>query len=229
MIPLRDRNPSGRFPLVTILLIIANAAVFIYQLSLGAKLPPFFYRYALIPAHIFSLGEAPGITPGVHFFPFLTSMFLHGGWLHVIGNMWYLWIFGDNVEDRLGHGRFLLFYVVCGIGAAAAHVMLNPHSTVPCVGASGAIAGVLGAYFISFPFARVVTLVPIFFFFTVIEIPAVIILLFWFVLQFFSGTLSIMTAAQTGSGGVAWWAHVGGFVFGMILITVFPRRRGFRR
>ena len=229
MIPLRDKNPSEKFPLITVLLIIANVVVFIYQLSLSEELPFFFNRYALIPADIFSFGKAPGISTGFIFSPFFTSMFLHAGWLHVIGNMWYLWIFGDNVEDRLGHGRFLIFYLLCGIGAAAAHAVLNPHSTVPCVGASGAIAGVLGAYLVSFPFARVVTLVPIFFFLTVVEIPAVIILLFWFVLQFFSGTLSIAATAQTEGGGVAWWAHVGGFVLGMILINGFSKRKWLRR
>lgn len=229
MIPLRDKNPSGRFPLVTVLLIITNVLVFIYQLSLRDNLTPFFNRYALIPANIFFFEDSPGISLTSVFFPFFTSMFLHGGWLHVIGNMWYLWIFGDNIEDRLGHVRFLLFYLLCGIGAAVSHVVLNPHSMASCVGASGAIAGVLGAYLITFPFARVVTLVPIFFYLTVVEIPAVILLVFWFVLQFFSGTLSIAVTAQTGGGGVAWWAHVGGFIAGIILINVFPRRKGFQR
>jgi membrane associated rhomboid family serine protease len=229
MIPLRDKNPSGKFPLITVFLIIINVLVFIYQLSLRENLISFFDRYALIPANIFFFGETPGISIKHVFLPLFTSMFLHGGWLHVIGNMWYLWIFGDNIEDRLGHVRFLIFYLLCGIGAAATHVTLNPHSTAPCVGASGAIAGVLGAYLISFPFARVVTLVPIFFYLTVIELPAIIILIFWFVLQFFSGTLSIAVTAQTGGGGVAWWAHVGGFIIGMILINFFPKRKGFRR
>lgn len=229
MIPLRDKNPSGKFPLVTFVLIVINVLVFIYQLSLRETLRPFIHRYALVPANIFFFGKTPGISIKHTFLPFLTSMFLHGGWLHVIGNMWYLWIFGDKIEDRLGHVRFFIFYLVCGIGAAAAHVILNPNSTVPCVGASGAIAGVLGAYLISFPFARVVTLVPIFFYLTVIEIPAVILLVFWFVLQFFSGTLSIAATAQPGSGGVAWWAHVGGFIIGMILISLLPKRKGFQR
>jgi hypothetical protein len=229
MIPLRDKSPSGKFPLVTVVLIVINVLVFIYQLSLGENLRPFFYRYALIPANIFSFGETPGISIKHIFLPFLTSMFLHGGWLHVIGNMWYLWIFGDKVEDRLGHVQFFIFYLVCGIGAGMTHVILNPNSPVPCVGASGAIAGVLGAYLISFPFARVVTLVPIFFYLTVIEIPAVILLVFWFVLQFFSGTLSVAATAQTGGGGVAWWAHVGGFIIGMILISLIPKRKGFQR
>jgi membrane associated rhomboid family serine protease len=151
MIPLRDKNPSGKFPLITVLLIVINVLVFIYQFSLRENPTPFFHRYALIPANIFFFGETPGISIKHIFLPFLTSMFLHGGWFHVIGNMWYLWIFGDNIEDRLGHVRFFIFYLVCGIGAAVAHVILNPNSTVPCVGASGAIAGVLGAYLISFP------------------------------------------------------------------------------
>ena len=156
MIPLRDKNPSGKFPLITVLLIIANVLFFIYQLSLRENLTPFFHRYALIPAHIFFFGETPSISLKHIFPPFLTSMFLHGGWLHVIGNMWYLWIFGETISRiGLGHVRFFIFYLVCGTGAAVAHVILNPNSTVPCVRASGAIAGVLGAYLISFPFARV--------------------------------------------------------------------------
>jgi len=229
MIPLRDRNPSGTFPLVTIALILANGVVFLYQLSLGEKLPAFLIHFGLVPAKVSYYGEVPGLTLPHIVFPFFTSMFFHGGWLHVIGNMWYLWIFGDNIEDRLGHFRFFVFYVLCGIGAALFHTFLNPHSTVPCVGASGAIAGVLGAYLICFPFARVLTVVPIFFFFQIIEMPAVLLLLFWFVLQFFSGTLSIAVTAQTGGGGVAWWAHVGGFVCGMLFINIFSKRKGFRR
>jgi len=229
MIPLRDRNPSGKFPGITILLIILNGSMFIYQLSLGDDLTHFFRSYALIPAQFFSYGENSRESIVARLIPLFTSMFLHGGWLHIIGNMWYLWIFGDNVEDRLGHFRFLVFYLICGVTAGFTHMVLNPHSSVPCVGASGAIAGVLGAYFVSFPFARVITLVPIFFYLTIIEIPAVILLFFWFVLQFFSGALSIAVTAQTGGGGVAWWAHVGGFIVGMILVNIFPSRRGFRR
>lgn len=228
MIPLRDRNPSGTFPFVTIGLIVANVLVFLYQLSLGAELPAFLFHYGLVPAKFHYYGEIPEIAFSHLIFPFLTSMFFHGGWLHIIGNMWYLWIFGDNIEDRLGHFVFFLFYILCGVGAAFVHTVLNLHSTVPCVGASGAIAGVLGAYLVTFPFARVLTAVPIFFFIQIIEIPAVLLLLFWFVLQFFSGTLSIAATAQTG-GGVAWWAHVGGFLCGMICINVFSKRKGFRR
>lgn len=229
MIPLRDRNPSGTFPFVTIALILANAVVFLYQLSLGENLPAFLIQYGLVPAKVHYYGEVPGIALRQVVLPFFTSMFFHGGWLHIIGNMWYLWIFGDNVEDRLGHLRFFLFYVLCGIGAALFHTFLNLHSTVPCVGASGAIAGVLGAYLVCFPFARVLTAVPIFFFIELIEIPAVVLLLFWFILQFFNGTLSIAVTAQTGGGGVAWWAHVGGFLWGMLFINVFSKRKEFRR
>jgi len=229
MIPLRDKNPSGTFPLITVFLIIINVVVFIYQLSLRGNITSFFHHYALIPANNVFWGESPRMSRAPVLFPFFTSMFLHGGWLHVFGNMWYLWIFGDNIEDRLGHVRCLIFYFLCGIGAAVTHVALNPHSIAPCVGASGAIAGVLGAYLICFPFARVVTLVPIFFYFTVIELPAIILLAFWFVLQFFSGTLSIAATAQTGGSGIAWWAHVGGFIMGMVLINLFPKRKGFRR
>jgi hypothetical protein len=150
-------------------------------------------------------------------------MFLHGGWLHLIGNMWYLWIFGDNVEDRLGHFPFFIFYLLSGIGAGIVHTILNANTFVPTIGASGAIAGVLGAYLVSYPFARVLTLVPIFVFIQVIEIPAMIVLGFWFVIQFFSGAAALATAGPN-SGGVAWWAHVGGFVIGMVLIGLFPRK-----
>lgn len=229
MIPLRDKNPSGTVPLVTLSLIAANVLLFIYQLSLGSALPVFLLHYGLVPARIFSHAETPAPSLVPVFLPFLTSMFFHGGWLHLIGNMWYLWIFGDNVEDRLGHVRFLLFYLLCGFAAALAHVLLSPRSPVPCIGASGAIAGVLGAYLICFPFARIITLVPILFFIQLIEVPALVLLAFWFVLQFFSGALSIAATAQTGGGGVAWWAHVGGFVCGLLLIRVSSPRRGFRR
>src|SRR5204863_5588398 len=145
--------------------------------------------------------------------PFLTSMFLHGGWLHLIGNMWYLWIFGDNVEDRLGHFAYLIFYLLCGLGAGIVHTILNYQTVVPSVGASGAIAGVLGAYVVSYPGAKVLTLIPIFIFVQFIEIPALIVLGLWFVMQFFNGAAALATTSANG-GGVAWWAHVGGFIIG---------------
>jgi membrane associated rhomboid family serine protease len=228
MIPLRDRNPSGTFPFVTIMLIVINALVFFYQLSLGDKLNTFLMHYALVPAKLFYYGEVPALSVGPVLLPFVTSMFFHGGWLHIVGNMWFLWIFGDNVEDRLGHARYLVFYLLCGIGAAVIHVLFNVRSTVPTVGASGAIAGVLGAYLISFPHARVLTAIPIFFFIQLVEIPAIFFLVFWFILQFFSGTLSLAATSQAESGGIAWWAHIGGFICGIVLITMFSRRRGFR-
>jgi len=152
----------------------------------------------------------------------VTSMFLHGGWLHLIGNMWYLWIFGDNVEDRLGHGRFLLFYLAAGVVASIIHAALQPGSPMPTVGASGAIAGVLGAYAFAFPRARVLTLVPIFFFIQIIAIPAMVLLGIWFAFQFIAGTMSFGVAR--GSGGVAWWAHIAGFVFGFLVMMLFSRR-----
>ena len=222
MIPFRDNIPSRTTPIITICLILINIVVFIYELSLGDSLEPFIYQFGVVPAAVASWPHSDLSFLAVAI-PFLSSMFLHGGWLHVIGNMWYLWIFGDNVEDRLGHFAFLVFYLLCGLGAGIVHTVLNISSTVPSVGASGAIAGVLGAYVVSYPFARVLTLVPLFVFIQVIEIPALIVLGFWFVVQFFNGTASL--AASVGeSGGVAWWAHIGGFVIGILLIGLFPRK-----
>jgi membrane associated rhomboid family serine protease len=222
MIPFRDNIPSRSFPIITILLIAINIAVFLYELALGRYLEPYLMHYGIVPANVFAWPESdlPVSTVAV---PFLTSMFLHGGWLHLIGNMWYLWIFGDNVEDRLGHFTYLVFYLLCGFGAGIVHTILNYDTVIPSIGASGAIAGVLGAYFLSYPHARVLTLVPIFIFIQVIEIPALIVLGFWFIMQFFYGAAS-MAAATANAGGVAWWAHVGGFVIGMILIGMFPRK-----
>jgi membrane associated rhomboid family serine protease len=154
----------------------------------------------------------------------LTSMFLHGGWLHLIGNMWFLWVFGRNVEDLIGSARFFIFYILCGLAAALVHVFFNPYSRVPTIGASGAIAGVMGAYVIKFPRARITTLVPIFIFITTMEIPAVFLLLYWFAIQFFSGVGSI-GYSQVSSGGVAWFAHVGGFLAGMLLVNLFGEKQ----
>jgi len=218
MIPIRDTIPSSRIPLVTYLLIAANLGVFFYEISLGENLPPFLERYALIPARFLGGGHLSFrelLTP-------VSAMFLHGGWMHVLGNMLYLYIFGDNVEDTLGHGRYLLFYLACGVASFAVQIGFQPASAVPNVGASGAIAGVLGAYFFLFPRARVVTLLPLFIFLTTIEIPAVVFLGLWFLLQFLSGTVSLGRAAATG--GVAWWAHVGGFVAGVVFLKVFSIR-----
>ncbi len=218
MIPLRDENPSRTAPVVTRALISVNAIAFVYELMLGPDLRPFVYTWGMVPARLslaLRFGEEPIAGPGI---TTLTSMFLHGGWLHLVGNMWYLWIFGDNVEDRLGHARFLVFYLMAGVVAALLHYALNPASWLPTVGASGAIAGVLGAYLVAFPRARIIALVPLFPFFQVMALPAVLVLGLWFVMQFFSGALSLGNA---GGGGVAWWAHIGGFAFGFLGMRVF--------
>jgi len=215
MIPLRDVIPSRTTPVVTVTLIIVNALAFFYELSLGDSVDLFLRTYGLVPAE-FSL------------LTLVTSMFLHGGFLHAGGNMLYLWIFGDNVEDRMGHGRFLVFYLLCGAAAALAQTMMQPDSLIPMVGASGAIAGVMGAYLVMYPKSRIVTLVPIIFFIQLIEVPALFFLGIWFLMQFVSGVGSI-AAATTGepSGGVAFWAHVAGFVAGVIGVYVFrqPERQ----
>jgi membrane associated rhomboid family serine protease len=224
MIPFRDNIPSRTFPVITIAIILTNVFVFFYELALGRGLERFIMQYSVVPAAVFSWPQSDLPLTAV-LLPFLTSMFLHGGWLHLIGNMWYLWIFGDNVEDRLGHFTYLIFYLLCGFGAGIAQTVLNYDSVIPSLGASGAIAGVLGAYVISYPTARVLTLLPIFIFWPIVEIPAVFVLGFWFIMQFFAGAASL-TATATSAGGVAWWAHVGGFIVGMILVTMLsPRNR----
>jgi rhomboid family protein len=222
MIPFRDNIPSRSTPVITIGIIVVNVVVFFYELSLGRSLETFIEHYGVVPALVFAWPHSDLPFTAV-LIPFISSMFLHGGWLHLIGNMWYLWIFGDNIEDRLGHFSFLIFYLLCGIGAGITHTIFNADTFIPSVGASGAIAGVLGAYLVSYPFARVLTLLPIFVFVQVIEIPALIVLGFWFVMQFFSGTAELATS-HGNAGGVAWWAHIGGFVIGMVLIGLFPRK-----
>ena len=219
MIPFRDNIPSRSFPIITVLIIAINTLAFLYELSLGRGLERFMYQYSVVPAAV--LSPSSNVTLPELIVPYFTSMFLHAGWMHLIGNMWYLWIFGDNIEDRLGHFGFLIFYLLCGLGAGIVHTLFNPYSTVPSLGASGAIAGVLGAYLVSYPFARVLTLLPIFVFIQIIEIPALIVLGFWFLLQFLYGAASLGSPAS--AGGVAWWAHVGGFVVGIILLSVFPK------
>jgi len=224
VIPLRDTVPSRTAPLVTVGLIAVNVLVFLHEKTLGPYLPQLIQHYGLVPHTFVHWGEQFGspLDPA-RFLPLFTSMFWHGGWLHLIGNMLYLWIFGDNVEDRLGHGRFLFFYVGCGLVAALTQVALSPDSTVPTVGASGAIAGVLGAYLISFPRSRVVTLIPIIIIPWIVEIPAVLYLVAWFLLQVLSGVASL--GQGEALGGVAWWAHIGGFVAGMLGVGVLAPRR----
>lgn len=225
MIPIKDDNPTDTFPFVTISIIVINVAVFFYQLVLGEKGGEvFLYRTAAIPYEITHLKY---ITPrGFVSPPFtlLTAMFVHGGLLHLGGNMLFLWIFGDNIEDRLGHVKFILFYLMAGIIASLTHILFNPESLVPMVGASGAIAGVLGAYFLLFPRAQVLTLVFLLFFVTVVRIPAVLFLGLWF---FFQILASGMGAG--GGGGIAWYAHIGGFIAGIAGVLLFRPRRGYRR
>jgi membrane associated rhomboid family serine protease len=222
MIPLRDRNPSGVFPKVTVALIIANVLVFLYEVRLGPALGAFLKHYALVPALVTGGLRYHEVSAAETVRPFFTSMFLHGGWLHLISNMWFLWIFGDNVEDTLGAARYLLFYLLCGLGAAVTHYAVQPNSTLPVLGASGAIAGVLGAYIVLFPGARILTLVPIFFFIQFMELPAWLILGYWFLLQIVSSSLEAATAVK---GGTAFAAHIGGFLLGMILILVMRPRK----
>ncbi len=230
MIPIRDRNPSGTFPYVTIGIIIINVLIFLYELSLGSGLGEFIMKFGVVPLKVSYYSQASDLTFINTFFPFISSMFLHGGFIHLIGNMWFLWIFGDNIEDKLGHFKFIAFYFLCGIIASSVHVFFNSQSNVPCVGGSGAIAGVLGAYMVTFPRARVVTIVPLFVFIQVMELPAIVVLGFWFVIQFFNGAASI-TASASGAG-VAWWAHIGGFAAGVIIlyiIRIFSVRKPGRR
>jgi membrane associated rhomboid family serine protease len=216
MIPLRDNAAPRRLTPVNVALIAANLAVFIYELSLGARVAVFVDRFALVPAAVTRaitsahrhVGALAPLTTTV------TSMFIHGGVLHVAGNMLYLFIFGAAVEYRMGASRYLIFYLTAGIAAAIATVWIAPASSVPVIGASGAIAGVLGAYFILYPRGRILTILPIFIFVQFIEIPAVIYLLLWFAVQLYAG---LEEGGRAGMGGVAWWAHVGGFMFGVAL------------
>ncbi|RKO67643.1 rhomboid family intramembrane serine protease [Desulfofundulus salinus] len=223
MIPLRDSIRPRRRPFVNWLLILINLWVFFFkELGLSqAQLSELFYNLGVIPARVtHALQTGAPLEPLL--IPFITAMFLHGGWVHLGGNMLYLWIFGDNVEDRLGHFRFLLFYLLCGVVGSLAHVLANPASPVPVIGASGAIAGVLGGYFVTFRHSRILALVPVFFFLTLMEVPAVIFLALWFVIQLFNGAASLGGVVNP----VAWWAHVGGFIAGMILMKLLtPRSR----
>ena len=220
MIPLRDDIPSRRSPIVNTGLIALNVLVFLLEmLALGPEpLNQFTYKWGLVPAEFWQVG---GLQSWVSLF---TSMFLHGGWWHLISNMLALYIFGDNVEDRIGHVPYLLFYLFSGAVAGGAHLVAYTESTLPTVGASGAIAGVLGAYLVLFPQARVLTLVPIFYFLRLIEVPAFVYLGFWFVSQLFNGIFALAAADVFQSGGVAWWAHIGGFVFGLLVIRPIASR-----
>jgi membrane associated rhomboid family serine protease len=211
MIPLRDVIPSRTTPYITITIIVLNTLAWLFELSLPHNvLNQFLIVYGVVPAYF----SWPTL---------ITSMFLHGSWWHVIGNMWYLWIFGDNVEDSLGHGRFIVFYLLCGIVAAFGQILIQPDSTLPTIGASGAIAGVMGAYFVLYPQSRVLTLLPLIIIWEIVELPAIVLLGFWFLMQLFSAGTIAMTAS-TGGGGVAFMAHVAGFLFGVVAVFVFKKR-----
>ncbi len=222
MIPLRDNIPSRAIPIVGFGLIAINILVFVYQAMLAGQGAgeQFIFSYGVVPGRF-------GLDPFGEAYTLISSQFLHGGFMHILGNMLYLYIFGDNVEDRFGHAGFLIFYLVCGACAALAQIYFNQESAIPMVGASGAIAGVLGAYFIFYPRARVLTLIPLGVFSRMIEIPAFFFLGFWFLMQTFSGTAALYTARTMGRevGGVAWWAHAGGFVAGLAAALIKGRRR----
>ena len=218
MIPLRDTTQSRSYPVVSITIIVANCLVYLLQQAQGPRLEAFIMTYGLVPARYSLPAIGSFYTVSQQILSFISFMFLHGGFWHLLGNMWSLYIFGDNVEDRLGSVRYLFFYLLCGVASGLSHLLLNWRSSVPTIGASGAIAGVMGAYFLLYPRSRVLTLIPILFLPYLIEVPAYFFLGLWFVMQFLSATL-----APAGGGGIAWWAHIGGFVFGMILLKLFLR------
>ncbi|HEX7878787.1 MAG TPA: rhomboid family intramembrane serine protease [Candidatus Eisenbacteria bacterium] len=221
MFPLRDTYRSATLPVVTTLLVFLNVGIFLYEMVLGPSLTQFMQKFGAVPVDIVS-AVSEGNVAGL--LSLVTAAFLHGGWLHLIGNMLFLWIFGDNVEDRFGHVRFLLFYLAGGIVASVSHLASDPGSTVPTVGASGAVAAVLGAYWFLFPGARVLALVPLGFFIQTAELPARLFLGIWFVLQIVSGLVD-STVIRNAQGGVAWWAHIGGFLFGWLVAAGLYRTR----
>ncbi|HLX11547.1 MAG TPA: rhomboid family intramembrane serine protease [Bacteroidota bacterium] len=222
MIPLRDKSPTRSVAVINYFLIAANIVAFLFEKSLGPFANDFILRFGVVPSAWFNE------TGGLHFsvstvVPLFTAMFLHGGWMHLLGNMLFLFIFGDNVEDRFGHTRYLLFYFIAGVAASFTQIYFNRMSIAPMIGASGAIAGVLGAYLIMFPKAKILTIVPIFIFIKFMELPAYLFLGIWFLIQIVSGVLSLGIGGD--AGGVAWWAHIGGFACGIIAVPIFGRRK----
>jgi membrane associated rhomboid family serine protease len=216
MLPLRSSERTYTAPTVTLIVILMNVLVFAYELSLSRfGLNHFIATYGVVPDRF-------------HWSQLLTSIFIHGGFMHILGNMWFLWVFGRGIEDLIGHGRFLIFYLACGVVAGLIQMLVNYSSPVPTVGASGAIAGVMGGYLIKFPRARVVTLVIIIFFFTTVDMPAFVLLLYWFAIQFFSGVGSIADSQNWQGGDVAYFAHIGGFLAGMGLILLMPAKQRYR-
>jgi len=216
MIPLRDAIRSKTFPIVNLLIIVLNALAFLWQFSLGLQLKEAFLLYGIVPIRYSDPGLSAQFTIFEQVLPFITSMFLHGGFLHILGNMWFLYIFGDNIEDRLGHIRYFIFYLLCGIAAGVIHLYTNWDSKIPTIGASGAISGIMGAYLLLYPRSKILTLIPIFFFFQFVEIPAFIFLGYWLLVQLFSASLT-----PKNVGGIAFWAHIGGFIAGLIFVKIF--------
>lgn len=222
MIPIRDNIPSRRFPVMNVVLIGINVIMFLYEVSLAVPEREAFLRvYGMIPRQVTGIFATEAVSLG-DFGSVFTAMFLHGSWMHIIGNMLFLWVFGDNVEDIVGSWRYLLLYLLAGAVGNFAHVITNPASALPTIGASGAVAGILGAYLVNFAHARVVTLIPLGIFLTTVELPALFFLLFWFVLQLISGFASLGVESV---GGVAWWAHIGGFLAGVLLVRFLRERR----
>ena len=219
MIPFKDDNPTSRVPILTIALITLNVAVFIIQFLYPGNLRHAVYSYGAIPHYLLTFNTVQPIHPAMTIF---TSMFMHGGLLHLISNMLYLWIFGNNIEDRLGYVKFILFYILCGVGAAYSHALATPASMVPMIGASGAVSGVLGAYLILYPQAKVHTLIFLGFFIKVVRLPAAVVIGFWIIIQFINGLLSKSIASQAG---VAWFAHIGGFVLGIVLLKLLSGKQ----
>lgn len=219
MIPLKDENPTKTLPFVTIIIIVINILVFIYELSLGSNLQDKITQFAVIPYNITHL-KYPGVL-----LTLVTSLFFHAGFLHIFGNMLYFWVFGNNIEDRLGHIKFIFFYLSCGIVATFGHIITAFDSKLPVIGASGAISGVLGAYLLLYPRAKVLVLIPLFYMWRIAKIQALWFLLFWIVLQFIYGTTSFALAEESGRGGVAWFAHIFGFFTGMLFLSLFLKRK----
>lgn len=224
-IPLNDHIRRQIFWLFTLALLVTNIWVFVVELSLGRELNRLVYHYGVVPIR-YTTPRGLAVTPVAGLLaPMFAAMFLHGGWPHLLGNMLFLFVFGRSVEDRYGHWKFLLIYLLSGVGGMLLHIVMNWGSRVPAIGASAAIAGILGAYFVSFPRARITVLFPLFFFFWTVQLPAVLVLGYWFLIQFFTGFQALAIQSAT-AGGVAWWAHVGGFVLGMMLAgSIRPRRK----
>ncbi len=222
MIPLRDTTRSRTVPIVNYLFIAACGIVFFYELSLGSRVEVFFQRFGVIPLQVAAVLNGVEFTLGP-LIRLVTSIFLHGGWMHLIGNMLFLQVFGDNVEDRLGHVGYFFFYMLAGIGASLIEIYFHPASTAPLIGASGAISGVMGAYLLLHPRAKVMTMIPLIVFFPVVEVPAFVFLGLWLLIQVFQGSVGYGSGAE---GGIAWWAHAGGFVVGAVLLPLFSLLRG---